>query len=546
MEGTSREQFEEAILGNDHLAPMDVEDATSSSRTTTENDIDANSSQQQDQETPISQSSIWKSIQSPDQITAMLSNYSTSFNVVSISIVLPMLETDALYSAYVDVGTNSLCTSALIAGMIIGQLVGGTLGDLIGRRTAMYLVMVLQIVASLGSSILVRENYFFGWNVFEQLSAWRFILGIGCGGVYPLSALLSSESHNSRNSGGGSSSGDNNQEDISMESSSQDKVRSLKMLATTFSMQGFGFVSVPLIGIPLLLIFGENGLDLVWRFLLSFGAMPGIILLYLRWKLLKNDREEIHTEDGGINDQSLEEDGEIGQDMVGNADLSNDNREADNELTTDETDSKQSLWNAIQTEDDLLLKLVGTAGEFLYSYIEYLIIVWYSLRCEQYPTHILLYHFSYAIQHIKKGTWFLFDVVFYGNTLFQPVVLKTAFGYDNGDEDDEFANLVRNIRDSGILSLISLPGYFVSIALIGSRVCFKFIQTPRYIQLQGFVIMAILYSIIAVTWNVLTQHHSLLVILYGSTFFFSSKITLTDYRILHLCEHETSFQFYTC
>jgi len=101
-------------------------------------------------------------------------------------------------------------------------------------------------------------------------------------------------------------------------------------------------------------------------------------------------------------------------------------------------------------------------------------------------------------------------------------VLKTAFGYDNGDEDDEFANLVRNIRDSGILSLISLPGYFVSIAVIGSRVCFKFIQTPRYIQLQGFVIMAILYSIIAVTWNVLTQHHSLLVILYGSTFFFSN------------------------
>lgn len=121
----------------------------------------------------------------------------------------------------------------------------------------------------------------------------------------------------------------------------------------------------------------------------------------------------------------------------------------------------------------------------------------------------------------------MFDVVFYGNTLFQPVVLRTAFGYDDGDEDNEFGNLVKNIRDSGILSLISLPGYFVSIALIGSRVCFKFIQTPKYIQLQGFVIMAILYSIIAATWNILTQHHSLLVILYGSTFFFSSKNTLT-------------------
>jgi len=112
--------------------------------------------------------------------------------------------------------------------------------------------------------------------------------------------------------------------------------------------------------------------------------------------------------------------------------------------------------------------------------------------------------------------------VFYGNTLFQPVVIKTAFGYDDADEDDEFGNLVKNIRDSMILSIIALPGYFVSVALIGRRVCFKHIQTPRYIQMQGFAIMAILYSIISFTWDDLTQHHWLLVMLYGSTFFFSN------------------------
>ena len=32
------------------------------------------------------------------------------------------------------------------------------------------------------------------WTVFEQLAAWRFLIGIGCGGVYPLAASLSSES----------------------------------------------------------------------------------------------------------------------------------------------------------------------------------------------------------------------------------------------------------------------------------------------------------------------------------------------------------------
>lgn len=120
----------------------------------------------------------------------------------------------------------------------------------------------------------------------------------------------------------------------------------------------------------------------------------------------------------------------------------------------------------------------------------------------------------------------MFDVVFYGNTLFQPVVVKTAFGYnqDNGDgaAADEFTNLVRNIRDSMILSSIALPGYFVSVALIGSRICFQYIQTPRFIQIQGFAIMALLYFIISLSWDSLIQHHWLLIFLYGSTFFFSN------------------------
>ena len=99
--------------------------------------------------------------------------------------------------------------------------------------------------------------------------------------------------------------------------------------------------------------------------------------------------------------------------------------------------------------------------------------------------------------------------------------MKTAFGYDDAN-GDEYSNLVKNIRDSMILSSIALPGYFVSITLIGRRVFFKRIQTPRYIQIQGFACMAVLYLIISFTWSSLTEHHWLLVMLYGSTFFFSN------------------------
>jgi len=65
------------------------------------------------------------------------------------------------------------------------------MGDLIGRKQGMMLVMFLQVIGSVGSAF--SYDGFGGWSVFEQLAIWRFLVGIGCGGVYPLAALLSSE-----------------------------------------------------------------------------------------------------------------------------------------------------------------------------------------------------------------------------------------------------------------------------------------------------------------------------------------------------------------
>merc|ERR1712113_741691 len=49
-----------------------------------------------------------------------------------------------------------------------------------------------------------------------------------------------------------------------------------------------------------------------------------------------------------------------------------------------------------------------------------------------------------------------------------------------------------------------------------------FNQTPKYIQVQGFFCMSILYSIIGFTWEDIANIKWLLIVLYGSTFFFSN------------------------
>lgn len=61
---------------------------------------------------------------------------------------------------------------------------------------------------------------------------------------------------------------------------SDDTISSFQRIALTFSTQGLGFISVPMLAYPML----ELGLntDVIWRVLLGVGALPGLLVLYLR------------------------------------------------------------------------------------------------------------------------------------------------------------------------------------------------------------------------------------------------------------------------
>merc|ERR1712078_121149 len=72
-----------------------------------------------------------------------------------------------------------------------------------------------------------------------------------------------------------------------------------------------------------------------------------------------------------------------------------------------------------------------------------------------------------------------------------------------------------------ILTSIALPGYAMAGIMIGQK-AFCLRQTPRYIMLQGFGAMAILYAIIGLNWSYLRDDPTILVILYGMTFFFAN------------------------
>eukprot|EP00956_Cyclotella_meneghiniana_P043798 scaffold288088_cov46-Cyclotella_meneghiniana.AAC.1 len=65
---------------------------------------------------------------------------------------------------------------------------------------------------------------------------------------------------------------------------------SFQRVALTFSMQGLGFITVPLLAYPMLAILHMDT-NIVWRLLLGLGALPGFIVMYLR--LMQQRRKQL-------------------------------------------------------------------------------------------------------------------------------------------------------------------------------------------------------------------------------------------------------------
>mmetsp|Transcript_5973 Transcript_5973/g.12734 ORF Transcript_5973/g.12734 Transcript_5973/m.12734 type:complete len:411 (-) Transcript_5973:254-1486(-) len=314
--------------------------------------------------------------------------------------------------------------------MILGQIVGGSLGDWLGRHKAIAFVMAIQTIGSMGSATMTHQSLeqFIFLDIFRQLAAWRFLLGFGCGGIYPLAAVISAES---------ASNGSGNDR--------------AKLVALTFSMQGVGFLAVPLTACMLLFVLGERS-DFTWRLLLGLGCVPGMYLGFVRWSKFRNDSAEETNPQESLLDNS---DNPLSLPSLNQT--SN---------TADISSTNISILQHVKAEDSLLKKLMGTA--FI---------------------------------------WFHFDVLFYGNTLFAPVVLKSALG--------EAETVFDTAADTLLIALLSLPGYFVSIFAVGKL-------SPKFIQAQGFLFMSILYLIIGFTFDDLSQTKDLLLFIYASTFFFSN------------------------
>jgi MFS transporter, PHS family, inorganic phosphate transporter len=150
-------------------------------------------------------------------------------------------------------GRLALLNSTMLLAAFFGAMVLGRFADIAGRKRVYWLVAVIMVAGALGSAL--SPSY---W----VLIAFRFVLGFGVGGDYPVSAVLMSEYANRKDRG--------------------------KLVGMVFGTQALGLIVGPLVALALLGAGASN--DTAWRVMLGLGAVPAAAVVYLRRKMPESPR----------------------------------------------------------------------------------------------------------------------------------------------------------------------------------------------------------------------------------------------------------------
>ena len=392
------------------------------------------------------------SLLNKNTIIAAVSNLSTAYNLFVISIASVILENQYCGGPKGCPIEADTATTSCLLGAIFGQLSFGYIGDCVGRARAMQMTMAMSILGALVSAFAVPITSD-PKSVFYFLAITRFILGVGVGGVYPLSATMASESASDQKSRGTTAS-------------------------LVFSMQGVGYLIAPVLALILVQLPGGNGnpknpsqLGLSWRLLLGLGGLPGILLAPFKASetkagLRQEANEQFDSVNGAASPRTLE------------------------------TFVAATSGGAPSSEPVLAAAPVTLCG---------------AMTDRKYVKKIIG----------CAGGWFLFDITFYGNGLFQAPVLASIFNV-SPNKTIHYQPIEGDIAHNRALQMIfiqslALPGYFIA-------VCLMDYLGRRNIQLQGFAFMALTFFLLGIGFDWMEEHKlsALLLILYGLTFFFSN------------------------
>ncbi|XP_051123440.1 probable inorganic phosphate transporter 1-9 [Andrographis paniculata] len=368
---------------------------------------------------------------------------------------------DANYDFPSAIYSVMLGTSLL--GTVVGQLLFGHLGDRIGRRKVYGLSLMLMVVSSLLCGLSLGTSRA---CVMLSLGFFRFTLGLGIGGDYPLSATIMSEFANRWKRGA--------------------------FIAAVFSMQGFGILVSSAVTMAVCAAFDRATgsaapdeptpwvADLAWRLILMLGALPAALTYYWRMMmpetarytaLVKKDVEQAAIDMQKVLSVSLSQ-------------------------ITEEVEEDEE-------EEEVSRSYINPQSS--------------TINYPLFSKHFLRRHgrdlFACA------ACWLMVDVVYYSNNLFASHIYNP---HPNRSSQNHRFNAFREaLHVAKIQTLISIsstiPGYFATV--------FSIDRVGRVkIQMMGFLFMALALVATGIPYRRFWEKkaNAGFLILYGLTFFFSN------------------------
>lgn len=334
---------------------------------------------------------------------------------------------------------------ATSAGTVVGQLGFGFLADHIGRKKMYGIELMVIIVATIGLALSGsgKSTDLVGIFIF-----WRIILGMGVGGDYPLSAIITSEFATVKWRGA--------------------------MMAAVFANQGWGQLTAAVVTLLCTIGFKDSirsggticdarcqvALDKSWRIIYGFGAVPAVCALYFRLTIPETIRYSLDVE----------------------------------------RDEVSATKDAIQY-------VSGKQGSAHLTQSEVLASTAARLEAKANPVGLPKASWGDFFRHFGQwkhgkvllgaaGSWFVLDVAFYGLGLNTSIILN-AIGFASPKNKFVYDTLYNQGIGNIILSCAGLiPGYWFSAATID-------IVGRKPIQLMGFILLTIIFCILGFGYNVI-------------------------------------------
>jgi PHS family inorganic phosphate transporter-like MFS transporter len=318
---------------------------------------------------------------------------------------------------------SAAVTGVALCGTLAGQLFFGWLGDKLGRKSVYGFTLILMVLCSIASGLSFGHT---PKGVIGTLCFFRFWLGFGIGGDYPLSATIMSEYANKKTRGA--------------------------FIAAVFAMQGFGILFGTIVSIIVSAAF-RNAFpappyyvdpvgslppqsDYMWRIILMLGTVPAGLTYYWRMKMPETAR---YT-----------------------ALIARNTKQA-------AADMSKVLQKDIQEDEQVECEMVASGDTFgLFS----------SQFLKRHGLHLLA----------TTSTWFLLDIAFYSQNLFQKDIFSKVGWIPPAKTMNGIEEVFRISRAQALIALCgTVPGYWFTVALIDVVGRF-WIQVMGFLMMTVFMI----------------------------------------------------------